>query len=207
MKVSFLLVSALAAADAFTAPMPMSKSMVANRFSSGNVDVSMAQENEESTNRLPALSAVTAAVWAMTSTSAMAAGPDWGIFEGKTLSLLHPVMMASLLGFSVSTALLGFQWRRQRTIGDEISSLKKSIPALGEYKSVSEALTAAMATDPREPALIAKLQAAVPVDAQIKEIQVERKELAEKAPKDKHFSQGTLLVLAGTVFAIEVCKT
>jgi hypothetical protein len=68
-------------------------------------------------------------------------------------------------------------------------------------------LTAAKAADPTDSALIAKLQAAVPVDAQIKEIQVERKELAEKAPKDKHFSQGSMLALAGTVFAIEVCKT
>lgn len=164
----------------------------------------MAQENEESTNDLAAVPAVTAAIWALTSTSAMAAGPDWGIFEGKTLSLLHPVMMVSLLAFSVSTAVLGFEWRRQRTLGDEISSIKKTLPDLGGASSVAEALTAAEAAEARDGALVSKLQSAIPVEAQIKDLQVERKDLAAKGPKDQHFSQGALLAFLGTSFAIEV---
>jgi hypothetical protein len=36
-----------------------------------------------------------------------------GLFEGKTGSLLHPVAMLGMLALSVSTALLGFDWRRQ----------------------------------------------------------------------------------------------
>jgi hypothetical protein len=205
MKLAFLLVSALAAADAFTAPMPMStKASVGNRVSSRNVDLMMAEEGEdESTNDLAAVPAITAAIWALTSTSAMAAGPDWGIFEGRIGSLLHPVTMISMLALSVSTGLLGFEWRRQRTIGDEISTLKKSLPDLGGASSVPEALAAAQAADPKDVALISKLQAAVPVEAQIKDMQVERKELAEKGPKDQHFSQGTTLAFIGTCFAIE----
>lgn len=202
MKISCLLISALAAADAFTSPMTVSKAM-----STGSVNLLMAQENEEGPSSELTVPAFTAAIWAMTSTSAMAAGPDWGIFEGKTGSILHPIMMASLLGLSVSTALLGFDWRRQRTIGDEISSLKKSIPSLGESSSVSEALAAAKSAESVDFALVSKLEGAVPVEAQVKELQNERKGLAEKGPRDQHFSQGATLAFLGTVFAIEVRRS
>jgi len=37
-----------------------------------------------------------------------AAGPDWGLFEGKTGSLLHPIMMFAMAGFTVSTALVSY---------------------------------------------------------------------------------------------------
>lgn len=132
----------------------------------------------------------------------MAAGPDWGIFEGKTLSLLHPAMMAGMLGLSVSTALLGFDWRRQRTIGSEISDLKKTLPDLGGASSVAEAISAAEASE--DSVLVAKLKAAMPIEAQMKELQDERKTLSAKDSKDKHFKQGSLLAFLGTVFAIEV---
>jgi hypothetical protein len=81
-------------------------------------------------------------------------------------------MMGSLLLFSLSTAILGFQWRRQRTLGDEISALKKTLRTLQ-------------------------------IESQINELTQERKELAAAGPKDKHFSQGSLLALLGTAFAIE----
>lgn len=111
---------------------------------------------------------------------------DIAIFKGKTLSLLHPVMMLSLLGFSLSTGLLGLQWRRQRTLGDEISALKKTMPAVAE----GEAPTPAAMTIQKE------------VDA----LTAERKQLAAEGPRDKHFSQGALLAFLGTLFAIEVRK-
>jgi len=144
----------------------------------------------------------TTAFWALTSSSAMAAGPDWGIFEGKTLSLLHPAMMAGMLGLSVSTALLGFDWRRQRTIGGEITDLKKTLPSLGGASSLAEAISVAVAAD--DMVLVTKLRAAMPIEAQIKELQDTRKELASKDAKDRHFKQGSLLAFLGTVFAIEV---
>lgn len=204
MKVSFLLVSTLAAASAFTAPMP-THATLGKRASFQSIDVSMAQDNdEESSNPVGSVPAVTAAIWALTSTSAMAAGPDWGIFEGRTGSLLHPVMMISLLALSASTALKGFDWRRQRTIGDEINSLKKTIPDLGESSTVSDALAIAQGAEETDSALIAKLKAAMPIEAQVKELQAERKELASKGSRDSHFNQGALLACLGTLFAIEV---
>ena len=117
-----------------------------------------------------------------------AAGPDWGLFEGKTGSLLHPIMMFSMAAFSVSTAILGFQWRRQRTMGDEISSLKKGMPSF-QGSSLAEAISAS-----EDPSEIAALKAAIPLEKQIAELTAERKELASAGPRDKHFSQVRILI-------------
>jgi hypothetical protein len=148
--------------------------------------------------------ALTVAFWALASTPALADSPDWGLFEGRIGSLLHPITMGSLLAWSISTALLGFQWRRQRTIGDEISTLKKTLPDMGGASSLSEALKIAQSAEVKDAWMITRLQNAASTDAQIKEMQLERKELSEKAPRDKHFNQGALLAFVGTVMAIEV---
>lgn len=200
MKISFILCTGVALAGAFTAPAPLVR-----HASSRNVGLMMVENDEEQTasaSPVSPLPIVTAAIWAATSTSAMAAGPDWGIFEGKTLSLVHPAMMAAMLGLSVSTALLGFDWRRQRTIGDEISALKKTLPDLGGASSVAAAIAAAEAAE--NSALVSKLKGALPIESQIKELQDERKALSEKGARDKHYSQGSLLACLGTLFAIEV---
>jgi Protein of unknown function (DUF4079) len=123
---------------------------------------------------------------------AQAAGPDWGIFEGKTASLLHPITMFSLLAYSIATAILGFQWRRQRTMGDEIALLKAQLP-----KETTTAAADAAALPPKSAAVVA-------LETQINDLQKERKDLASANPRDKHFSQGSLLALIGTAFAIEV---
>lgn len=201
MKFSFILLSSVSIANAFVSPTPSTHRAAMNR-----VELMMTTEGDEVPIKAAKLSSVplaAAAFWALTSSSAMAAGPDWGIFEGKTLSLLHPAMMAGMLGLSASTALLGFDWRRQRTIGDEISTLKKQLPDLGGASSVSQAITTAKAAE--DSLLAAKLQNALPIEAQIKDLQNERKALSEKGPRDKHFSQGSLLAFLGTLFAIEVC--
>lgn len=142
-------------------------------------------------------------LWAASAQTAVAAGPDWGIFEGRTGSLLHPVMMGSLLLYSIYTALLGFQWRRQRTMGDEISVLKKSLPDLQGAASVKDALAAAKAAETVDSARVNALTAALTIEQQINDLQSERKDLAAAGPRDKHFSQGALLAFLGTAFAIE----
>ena len=153
---------------------------------------------------LPSVATSTAAFWSLTATVASAAGPDWGIFEGRTGSLLHPITMLGLLALSISTAILGFNWRRQRTIGDEISALKKTLPDLGGAKSVSEALEAVKAAETVDSAMVNKLQAAIPIQSEIDALTAERKELSQGNNRDKHFSQGALLAFLGTAFAIEV---
>merc|ERR1712232_1526515 len=109
--------------------------------------------------------------------------------------------MAGMLGLSVSAALLGFDWRRQRTIGNEIAGLKKSLPDLSGASSIAEAVAAAETSE--DMALAMKLKAALPIEVQIKELQSERKTLVEKGPRDKHFNQGSLVAFLGICFAIE----
>lgn len=133
---------------------------------------------------------------------ANAAGPDWGLFEGRTGSLLHPIIMGGTFLFSLSTALKGFQYRRQRTMGDEISALRKTLPSFGEASSLSGAI--ANAQEANDLALVAQLQGAQPIQQEIERLTQERKDLAGMNLRDSHFSQGSLLALLGTAFAIEV---
>lgn len=204
MKVQFVLLSTLAVANAFTSP-AANQAHIRQGASFRQIDVLMAANDEEESSIIESASipAATAAMWSLTSSSVMAAGPDWGIFEGRTLSLLHPAMMFGMLALSVSTALLGFEWRRQRTIGDDISALKSTYPDLGGASTASNALAAAKAAETPDAALITKLESALPIDSEIKTLQAERKELAAKGPRDSHFSQGALLAFLGTSFAIE----
>ena len=113
--------------------------------------------------------------------------------------------MGSMFLLSLSTGLLGFQWRRQRTIGDEISALKKTLPDLGGASSVSEAIKAAESAEENsvEAANLSKLKAALPIQKEIDDLVAERKELSSKGLRDQHFSQGALLAFIGTTFAIE----
>ena len=112
--------------------------------------------------------------------------------------------MASMALFSASTALLGFQWRRQRTLGDEISGLKKTLPKLNGAGSVREALAAAEGAEEVDAGYVRSLKGALGTDGQIAELQKERKDLAASGPRDKHFNQGSLLLFTGIAFAIEV---
>jgi len=131
-------------------------------------------------------------------TVSSAAGPDWGIFEGKTGSLLHPVVMGSLFLFQISTAIKGFNWKRQRTIGDEISALKKQIPSLPEgAKTVQEAIDMNRDSD------VSIYKAALDVERELNALNEERKTLASQNNRDKHFNQGAILAFVGTLFAIE----
>lgn len=138
--------------------------------------------------------------WLATTGMASADSPDWGLFEGRTGSILHPITMGGLFGLSLYTAYLGFQWRRQRTLGDEISSLKKQMPNLGSYKTIQEALDSGEMDSSEE----AQLKAAIPVEKEMNDLTAERKELASQGNRDKHYLQGTIIAFLGTVFAIEV---
>lgn len=201
-----ILLSLCALAQAFVTP----KGAIASQHgvSSTSTSTVLFAEIEDSDNgfsvSIPSVATATAAFWSLSATVASAAGPDWGIFEGRTGSLLHPITMFGLLALSVSTALLGFNWRRQRTIGDEISALKKTLPDLGGAKTVSEALEAVKASEEVDSSMVNSLQAALPIQSEIDALTAERKELSQGNNREKHFNQGALLAFLGTSFAIEV---
>jgi hypothetical protein len=161
-------------------------------------------ENGHEHDRRSSAAIVAAASLLLTSSPAWADSPDWGLFEGRTGSLLHPVVMISMFALSASTALLGFQWKRQRTLGDEISALKKTMPDLGGAGSVGEALGTAEGAEVVDALYVRSLRGAMETEANVAELTRERKELANAGPRDKHFNQGALLLFVGTSFAIEV---
>jgi hypothetical protein len=102
------------------------------------------------------------------------------ILKGRIASLTHPVIMFLLLATTLWTGYLGWQWRRVRTIQDEITELKKQLPPKGEDGKVP----------------------ASPVDAQIAALTETRKELLKGGFRDRHFNTSSILLGGGTTFAI-----
>jgi len=64
--------------------------------------------------------------------AAMAKDGEFGLLEGRTAALVHPAMMLFLFGATSYAGYLGWQWRRTRTVGEEIRELKKAMPAVAE---------------------------------------------------------------------------
>lgn len=58
---------------------------------------------------------------------ALAVGGELGIIEGRTVALLHPAIMGGLFAYTLWAGYLGWQWRRVRTVQDEITELKKQV--------------------------------------------------------------------------------
>jgi len=58
---------------------------------------------------------------------ALAVDGEFGVFEGRTFALIHPIVMASLFLYTLWAGYLGWQWRRVRTIQNEINELKKQV--------------------------------------------------------------------------------
>ncbi len=52
--------------------------------------------------------------------------------KGTLVSLIHPATMAILFASTLWTGFLGWQWRRTRTIPDELKALKKEQAPAGE---------------------------------------------------------------------------
>eukprot|EP00271_Cylindrocystis_brebissonii_P012144 TRINITY_DN30277_c0_g1_i1.p1 TRINITY_DN30277_c0_g1~~TRINITY_DN30277_c0_g1_i1.p1 ORF type:complete len:293 (-),score=55.67 TRINITY_DN30277_c0_g1_i1:423-1301(-) len=109
---------------------------------------------------------------------ALAVGGALGPLEGRAVALIHPIVMGSLFVFTLWAGYLGYQWRRVRTIGDEISALKKQIPAATEGAPES------------------------PLTAEVTKLTEVRKELVKGGFRDRHFNAGSILL--GTGVAISV---
>lgn len=54
-------------------------------------------------------------------------GGELGILEGRSFALIHPIVMGGLFVYTLYAGYLGWQWRRVRTIQDEINQLKKQV--------------------------------------------------------------------------------
>ena len=110
---------------------------------------------------------------------AHASGGEFGLFEGRTAALLHPAGMGALYATTLYAGYLGLQWRRVRTVGDEIAELKATLPADEVAAAASEA------------------------GKKIAELTATRKELIAGKFKDKHANMGSLLLAMGVALSVE----
>ncbi|KAI0493929.1 hypothetical protein KFK09_024056 [Dendrobium nobile] len=120
---------------------------------------------------------------------ALAVGGEFGILEGRSFALVHPLVMGGLFFYTVWTGYLGWQWRRVRTIQEEINELKKQV------KSPVPAAVAAggVESGSQEPAQ--PPQAAISsVERKISQLSEERKELLKGGFRDRHFNAGSILL-------------
>ncbi|KAK2650012.1 hypothetical protein Ddye_017501 [Dipteronia dyeriana] len=116
---------------------------------------------------------------------ALAVGGEFGILEGRSLALVHPLVMGSLFVYTLWAGYLGWQWRRVRTFQNDINELKKQVkpaPVTPEGKAVEAAPS--------------------PVEIQIQQLTEERKELLKGSYRDRHFNAGSILLGFGVFESI-----
>lgn len=143
----------------------------------------------------------------------------YGIFEGRIASLMHPTTMALLFLTSLYSLSLGLEWRKLRTLGDDIKQLNAQLPKLASasapvryplskvVSAVNEEISAAGEDETKVASLRRDLStlesaSAMALDAQIRELTDTRKTLAAKNLKDKHEITGSWLLGGGVVVSI-----
>lgn len=125
--------------------------------------------------------------------SAVAKGGEFGIFEGRIVSLAHPVIMALVYATSAFAAFTGWQWRNLRELGKEITEIKKEAKVVeGKIAAVGNATVPSALT-----------QELAELTKQIDAKTASRKELAGMDLKDKHWLAGSTVLGLGVSFAIE----
>ncbi|KMZ58472.1 hypothetical protein ZOSMA_76G00280 [Zostera marina] len=116
----------------------------------------------------------------------LAVGGEFGIFEGRTVALGHPILMSGIFVYTLWAGYLGWQWRRVRTIQNDINTLKKQKPI--EVTSTT--------SSPQAPS---------PLDSEILQLTEERKKLIKGSYKDRHFNAGSILLSLGVLEAVGGC--
>ncbi|KAL8140174.1 hypothetical protein V2J09_006195 [Rumex salicifolius] len=116
---------------------------------------------------------------------ALAAGGEFGIFEGRSFALIHPLAMGGLFVYTLWAGYLGWQWRRVRTSQDEINELKKQVKPV--------AVTPDGTPDPSPPS---------PIQTKIQELTEERKKLLKGNFRDRHFNAGSILLGFGVLESV-----
>ncbi|KAK8711379.1 hypothetical protein V6N13_146663 [Hibiscus sabdariffa] len=116
---------------------------------------------------------------------ALAVNGEFGILEGRSFALVHPIVMGGLFFYTLWAGYLGWQWRRVRTIQNEVNELKKQVkPA---------------AVTPEGKPVEAPPS---PVELQIQKLTEERKELVKGSYRDRHFNAGSILLGFGVLEAV-----
>ncbi|CAD6248282.1 unnamed protein product [Miscanthus lutarioriparius] len=119
------------------------------------------------------VAAAVTALLALPPDEALAVGGEFGILEGRSFALLHPLVMGGLFAYTLWAGYLGWQWRRVRTIQDEVNELKKQLKP-----------------------------AATPAAIKIEELTEERKALIKGSFRDRHFNAGSILLGLGVLESV-----
>lgn len=149
-----------------------------------------------------AASAATAA-WLALPADALAKGGEYGLLEGKSISSLHPLAMGTLYLASLGSLYTGFQWRRTRTMADEITEAKRAVKGPADQLA---ALDAAAEADPSAADGVAQAtlrRSVADLQVTVDELVATRKELASSGFRDRHHSIGSALLGFGVLFAVE----
>ncbi|THU58486.1 hypothetical protein C4D60_Mb03t14790 [Musa balbisiana] len=126
---------------------------------------------------------------------ALAVGGEFGILEGRTFALVHPVVMGSLFVYTLWAGYLGWQWRRVRTIQNEINELKKQVAPV-----VPTPVAAGADGGPPPPPPTPS-----PIEAKIQQLTEERKALLKGSYRERHFNAGSILLAFGVLEAVGGC--
>ncbi|KAI4328953.1 hypothetical protein L6164_021263 [Bauhinia variegata] len=116
---------------------------------------------------------------------ALAVEGEFGILEGRSFALVHPIVMGGLFFYTLWAGYLGWQWRRVRTIQNEINELKKQVkptPVTPEGTPVEAPPST--------------------VEVKIQQLTEERKELLKGSFRDRHFNAGSILLGFGVLEAV-----
>ncbi|XP_021748053.1 uncharacterized protein LOC110713916 [Chenopodium quinoa] len=119
---------------------------------------------------------------------ALAVEGQLGILEGRTAALIHPAVMSGLFVYTLWAGYLGWQWRRIRTIQNEINELKKQVKPVAVTPDGSPT-----SDNPAPPS---------PIESKIKQLTEERKELLKGNFRDRHFNAGSILLGFGVFEAV-----
>ncbi|CAL4971760.1 unnamed protein product [Urochloa decumbens] len=149
-----------------------------------------------STTAASASAAVPMLLLAALPPDAVAAGGEFGILEGRSFALVHPLVMGGLFAYTLWAGYLGWQWRRVRTIQDEINDLKKQLKPAATPAAVTAGGDASSSSAPPPPAPKS------PVEIKIDELTEERKKLLKGSFRDRHFNAGSILLGLGVLESV-----
>ena len=147
--------------------------------SSSEKKSSCTSSSSEDVGRTALLATIASSPIVLSAQDAFAKGGEFGLLEGRTAALVHPFFLGIMYATSLYAGYLGLQWRKVRTVGEEIQELKKASPVGADAETAN------------------------PNQSKIDELTKERKELVAGNYKEKHFNAGSLLLAFGTCLAIE----
>lgn len=151
----------------------------------------------------PVSAAAVAALLLLPADAALAVGGELGILEGRSFALLHPLIMGGLFAYTLWAGYLGWQWRRVRTVQDEINALKKQLKPAADAATpaaVGAGADSSSTTTPPPPAAASKSPS--PAEVRIEELTEERKALLKGSFRDRHFNAGSLLLGLGVLESV-----